>query len=102
MLSLVLNALQPVSQPLEVADLIDVIADSLPEVTAEEIRFCLGLLWEVGALASDEGQEDGHLSVRPGIDVIEDGHNLVIADAVRRAEAVSWPIDEDAIEYIIY
>lgn len=101
-LSLVLNALQPVSQPLEVAELIDVVADALPEVTAEEIRFCLGLLWEVGALVSDEGQEDGQLSVRSGIDIVEDGHTLVIADAVRRAEMVSWPVDEDAIEYIIY
>lgn len=101
-LSLVLNALQPVSQPLEVAELIDLLADELSEISAEEIRFCLGLLWEVRVLVSKEGQEEGHLSVRESIDIVEDGQKIVVADALRRAEEIDWPVDEESIEYIIY
>lgn len=97
-LSDVMHALTETSRPMEVAELIDFVADRLPDTLAEDIRQALGLLWEVGVLVGSS--EDTRLTV--GFESAEDGMARVVTDAQNRAQEIEWPIDTESIEYIIY
>lgn len=89
-----------VRQPLEVADFIDLVADEVPDLPAERIRLSLGLLTSVGVLEKEK--EGERLLVTPEVESVEDGLGLVVADGVRRAEEIAWPVTGETLEYILY
>lgn len=97
-LSGVLQALQGMRRPMDAADLMEFLGEQLSEFSAEDIRLSLNLLWEVGALPVDP--DTGKLDLSR-ISVAE-GEEAVWRDAIRRAEAVSWPVSHESLEFIVY
>lgn len=97
-LSDVIQILTETYRPMEVAELIDFVADRLPDTLAEDIRQALGLLWEVGVLVGSS--EDTRLTL--GFESADEGMKRVVADAQRRAQEIGWKIETESIEYIIY
>ncbi len=85
--------------PLSFDDLSDRVGDELSDVPAEQIRLALRLLLSVGAFS--EIGTDG-LILSADVASVEDGTNLVLDDAQRRAKTIERSVTKAEVEAALF
>lgn len=96
----VLNELTLQILPLAPEELLDLVGNQLPGVSAEQIRHAFSLLFTIGAFLEDEA--DGTITLSADINSTDDGVNLVLQDAKRRAETIGWDLKEESVRQALF
>lgn len=96
----VLNELTLQMLPLAPEDLLDLVGNQLPDVSAEQIRHAFSLLFTIGAFLEDEG--DGTITLSADINSMDDGVNLILQDAQRRAETIGWDLNGESVREALF
>ncbi len=86
--------------PLAPEDLLDLVGDELPDVSAEQIRKALSLLFTIGAFREDEAA--GTIVLSADIASVDDGVRLVLQDAERRAQTIGREVDFGSIREAVF
>lgn len=96
----VLNELTLQMLPLAPEDLLDLVGNQLPNVSAEQIRHAFSLLFTVGAFLEDES--DATITLSADINSMDDGVNLILQDAERRAETIGWDLNGESVREALF
>jgi len=95
----VLDKLTVQYSPLEPDVLLDDLGNSLPDVPAEQIRLALGLLYAIGAFRVEE---DSSLMLTSDVNSVQNGIDLVLGDARRRAQTIEIDPAENEIREALF
>jgi len=95
----VLDKLTVQYSPLEPDVLLDNLGNSLPDVAAEQIRLALGLLYAVGAFRVED---DLSLMLTSDVNSVQNGIDLVLGDARRRAQTIEIDPEESEIQKAVF
>lgn len=97
---LVLEELTLQATPMSENELLDFLGYQIPEVSAEQVRLAFNILITVGGYNRDPS--DGRLSLSSSITSVQQGIDLIIDDAKRRADSMGWDVDREELERAIF
>lgn len=86
--------------PMAPEDLLDLVGNELPDPSAEQVRHAFSLLFTAGAFREDV--KEGTVTLSADITSVEDGVNLVLQDAERRAETLGWEVAGPSIREALF
>lgn len=86
--------------PMSENELLDFLGYQIPEVPAEQVRLAFNILITVGGYKRDAA--DGRLTLSSSITTVQQGIDLIIDDAKRRADSMGWDVNRDELEDAIF
>ncbi|WP_440152545.1 NYN domain-containing protein [Arthrobacter sp. SAFR-179] len=86
--------------PMSENELLDFLGYQIPEVPAEQVRLAFNILITVGGYKRDAA--DGRLTLSSSIKTVQQGIDLIIDDAKRRADSMGWDVNRDELEDAIF